>query len=107
MSESVEIEKRPRGNPNWLPGVSGNPIGGLPKPNLEKTQARVKAMALNATPEIMKKMIEIALADDTPAQTRLLYCKEVMDKGIGKTPKAVEIKADLTNDPVNLLAGIR
>jgi len=103
-----EVIKQPIRNElgKFVKGASGNPNGSLPKCNIEKTAEQVKILAARATPELMKEMIQIALDKDTPKQTKLLYIKEIMDRGIGKIPKAIEVKDTTTANPMNILASM-
>ncbi|MDD2809445.1 DUF5681 domain-containing protein [Rhodoferax sp.] len=63
------IKKRASGNPNWKPGKSGNPKGRTPGTcDVPKLRAAIAARV----PEILNKLLELALEGDTGAARLLL-----------------------------------
>lgn len=67
----------------FVKGQSGNP-GGRPKVD------RARATCRRAGPELMEKLIELALNSETPPAVRVAATKEVMDRGFGKPQQSVE-----------------
>ncbi|OQW85822.1 MAG: hypothetical protein BWK72_20330 [Rhodoferax ferrireducens] len=65
----TEAKKRPKGNPNWKPGQSGNPAGR--KPGTGEV-AQIRAAIAERVPELLAKLIEQALEGDTGAARLLL-----------------------------------
>jgi len=65
----TEAKKRPRGNPNWSPGKSGNPAGR--KPGTGEV-AQIRASIAERVPELLAKLMEQALGGDTAAARLLL-----------------------------------
>jgi hypothetical protein len=65
----TEAKKRPKGNPNWKPGQSGNPAGR--KPGTGEV-AQIRASIAARVPEILNRLMEQALEGDTGAARLLL-----------------------------------
>jgi len=65
----TEAKKRPKGNPNWKPGQSGNPAGR--KPGTGEV-AQIRASIAARVPELLAKLLEQAMAGDTGAARLLL-----------------------------------
>lgn len=65
----TEAKKRPKGNPNWKPGQSGNPAGR--KPGTGEV-AQIRASIAARVPELLEKLMTLALEGDTGAARLLL-----------------------------------
>ena len=65
----TEAKKRPKGNPNWRPGQSGNPAGR--KPGTGEV-AQIRASIAARVPELLAKLMEQALEGDVAASRLLL-----------------------------------
>jgi hypothetical protein len=74
------------GNPNWKPGVSGNP-GGLEKQKLFRRALR-ECLSVEEAKEIARKVISMAKAGD------LMAVNIVADRLDGKPQQSVEITDD-------------
>jgi hypothetical protein len=65
----TEAKKRPKGNPNWKPGQSGNPAGR--KPGTGEV-AQIRAAIAERVPELLSAMMTKALDGDVGAARLLL-----------------------------------
>ena len=67
----------------WGKGQSGNP-GGRPKALKE-----LRELAQSHAADVVKRLYEIAMTGD-PAPA-VAACKELLDRGFGKSPQALEV----------------
>lgn len=65
----TEAKRRPKGNPNWKPGHSGNPAGR--KPGTGEV-AQIRAAIAERVPELLSAMMTKALDGDVGAARLLL-----------------------------------
>ena len=66
----------------WKPGQSGNPSG---RP---KVASAVRELARANCPKAMKRLIE--LVDSEDERVAFMASKELLDRGYGRVPKAVD-----------------
>jgi hypothetical protein len=87
----VEIENKPvsisrgRGNPGWLPGVSGNP-GGRPKGLAELVKAETRDGA-----ELIDFYLRVLRGKRQPMRYRLEAAARLADRGFGKALQQMEL----------------
>lgn len=65
----TDVKKRPKGNPNWKPGQSGNPAGRTPGTG---EVAKIRAAIADRVPELLDAMMTRALDGDVGAARLLL-----------------------------------
>lgn len=82
---------KPRGNPNWKKGVSGNPGGRQAVPD------EVKQAFDEMTPRAVAKLSE--LIDDPDADIALKAVIHVLDRRLGKPRQAIDV-TDMTDEQV-------
>lgn len=70
-----------RGNPNWLPGTSGNP-GGRPK-----EAGEVKELARKHTKAAVETLVSMLNAENE--RTRVAAAEAILDRGWGRPAQAV------------------
>ena len=78
---------RPRGNPAWLPGVSGNP-GGRPKGLAELVRAETRDGA-----EVVEFMLRILRGKRQPMRLRMEAAAWLADRGFGKALQQMELSS--------------
>jgi hypothetical protein len=87
----------------WQPGQSGNPAGRKPGiPN--KATAAVKEAAQVYTAEALRILVAIMRDKKEAASARVSAAKEILDRGHGKTPQAINMAVS-GFDPARYLAG--
>jgi hypothetical protein len=83
-SQLPSTERRPRGNPNWVPGCpSANP-GGRPK-----VIAEVKELAQLYSVEAIQALYDIMTDDGKSAAARVTAANSILDRAFGKPVQAV------------------
>lgn len=85
----------------FQPGKSGNPSG---RP---KRSAIIKEMALDASSDAFKRIVELSQSDDE--RVAFVACQEILNRAYGKPTQAVEVHdvrdiIDLTNDELAAIA---
>jgi hypothetical protein len=78
-------QRRPRGNPNWVPGVSGNPSG---KAALTEDDHRARYSARHYEPEAIRKLVALMRSSSSEA-VQLGAARELLDRARGKPPVAI------------------
>jgi hypothetical protein len=94
----VPAKKKPRGRP-FPKGQSGNPGGKLKDPEKCKAKIDLRHAARGYTEEALDKLIELMRGVVTmgeekipvPAQTQGWAAAEILDRGWGKSPQALEV----------------
>ena len=87
--------RRNNGNPNWVKGMS--PISkGRPKGSVNKYTQLSRELMTNRGPELVEKVIELAMEGDR-------HCLKMCLDRIIPTSKAVEIKHDHGNGGINII----
>jgi hypothetical protein len=81
-------------NPNWKPGVSGNPSG---RP---KIVGEIRALAREHTAAALKTLIEIAGDKKAPAAARVAAAAHLLDRGYGRPETKIE--AEITRGEPNV-----
>lgn len=81
-----------RGNPNLKKGVSGNP-GGRPKKTQE--QYDLEAACRNKTPAALDVICHV-MEKGVSEANRLKAAQYIIDRGHGKAPETVNMKAELS-----------
>ena len=81
-----EPKKRPRGNPAWVKGVSGNPTG------MPQKYKDLAALARTRTPDALQRIFK--LMNSKNERVALLACQEVLNRGYGKPYQAVGVEGD-------------
>lgn len=82
-------------------GQSGNPNG---RP---KRTAVIKEMALDASPDAFRRILELAQSDDE--RVAFVACQEILNRAYGKPTQALQVQdvrdvIDLTNDELAAIA---
>jgi hypothetical protein len=95
-NEKVPIVKRKRGNPNFRKGMSPLNPTGRPKGSLNKFTKLSRELMSNKGPEIVEKVIELALEGDR-------HCLKMCLDRIIPTTKAVEITHDRGDLGINII----
>lgn len=90
------VTKRGRGNPNWHKGMASQNPGGRTKGSLNKFTKLSRELMSNKGPEIVQKVIDMALEGDRHA------LKMCMDR-ILPTTKAIEITHDHSDLGINII----
>ena len=80
MSSTLPVKTVPA--TAWKPGQSGNPNG---RP---KIASEVKELARAQCPKAMRRLIELVDSDDE--RVAFMACKELLDRGWGRAPRADE-----------------
>lgn len=86
-------------NPNWKPGVSGNPSG-RPKENSE-----VKALARQHGEAAIAKLVELLHGEDQ--KLAKAAADSLLDRGFGKPGQSVEMSGGLSVTHEQWLASLR
>jgi hypothetical protein len=81
--DNKPAERRPRGNPAWRKGVSGNP-GGRPKGSAE-----VRELARSHTAAAIEALVSIVGNDDSPPAARVSAAQALLDRGWGKPTQMI------------------
>jgi hypothetical protein len=95
-NEKVPTVKRKRGNPNFRKGMSPLNPTGRPKGSLNKFTKLSRELMSNKGPEIVEKVIELALEGDR-------HCLKMCLDRIIPTTKAVEITHDRSDLGINII----
>jgi len=94
---------RAPGNPNWKPGVSGNPSG---RP---KGWAEIQALARVHAPHAVERLAE--LVDSADEKVAVAAAQAILDRGYGKPRQALEVTGEdggpLQIQAPDLLAALR
>jgi|TARA_R110000787_G_scaffold180229_1_gene292343 hypothetical protein len=88
--------RKNNGNPNWKKGMSAINPTGRPKGSLNKFTALSRELMTNRGPEIVEKVIELALEGDR-------HCLKMCLDRIISVSKAVEIKHDHGSGGINII----
>ena len=83
----TEATKRPKGNPSWKPGLSGNPAGR--KPGTGEV-AKIRAAINDRVPELLAAMMAKALEGDVGA-ARLLLERAVAPLKAAEQPETINL----------------
>jgi hypothetical protein len=92
------LRKRGRGRP-FPKGQSGNPGGKLKDPNQRKIRMDIRESARSYTEESLAKLVMLMRGViivgrkriEVPAQTQGWAAAEILDRGWGKSPMALEV----------------
>ena len=95
-TEKVEGKKSKAGNPNFYKGMPALNPKGRPKGSLNKYTKLSRELMSSKGPEIVEKVIELALEGDR-------HCLKMCLDRIIPTSKAVEIKHEHENLGVNII----
>ena len=95
MSDDTPVKKR-RGNPNFYKGMKALNPGGRPKGSLNKYTKLSRELMSTKGPEIVNKVIEMALEGDR-------HCLKMCMDRIIPTSKAVEITHEHQDLGVNII----
>ena len=68
------------------------PGSGRKKGSLNKNTVEIKTIAQSYGEEAVKRLVEIMKDAETPPATVVAACKELLDRGYGKAPLAIEDK---------------
>lgn len=94
-AQEHEAIVRPRGNPQWQKGVSGNP-GGLPKgtPRISTSLMKLLRTAPNEVYEPQNKADQIALSlYDSALKGDTWATREILDRCEGKVSQTLQLSA--------------
>ncbi len=94
--KAAPVAKRKRGNPNFRKGMSPLNPTGRPKGSLNKFTKLSRELMSNKGPEIVEKVIELALEGDR-------HCLKMCLDRIIPTTKAVEITHDRSDLGINII----
>lgn len=89
-----------KGNPNWKPGVSGNP-GGRPKGY--KGLAKLIQKRSDGGEELIIFLFDVLRGEHELGATlgaRQWACEQLLNRGYGKAPAIVEVHNSLDDDAV-------
>tara|TARA_R100000995_G_scaffold69851_1_gene38445 strand:- start:1472 stop:1864 length:393 start_codon:yes stop_codon:yes gene_type:complete len=95
-AESDNKEKRKRGNPNFYKGMTSLNPTGRPKGSLNKYTQLSRELISTKGPEIVSKVIEMALEGDR-------HCLKMCMDRIIPTSKAIEIKHEHEDLGINII----
>jgi len=73
------------GNPNWLPGVSGNP-GGRSR-ELAQQQNAARLEAANHASEVIDYLLKVLRLEEEGTAHRLKAGIELLNRGLGRAPQ--------------------
>lgn len=76
--------------------MKGAKTGGRQKGTLNKSTADIKALAQKYAPEAMEELYRIAKRAESEA-ARVGAIKEILDRGYGRSPQAVQLGGDPEN----------
>ena len=94
--ETLQPKKRKAGNPNFHKGMKALNPEGRPKGSLNKFTKLSRELMSNKGPEIVQKVIDLALEGDR-------HCLKMCMDRILPSSKAVEIKHDHENLGINII----
>lgn len=95
-NKELQQEVKPRGNPNMVKGGPSFNPNGRPKGSLNKYTKLSRELMSSKGPEIVEKVIELALEGDR-------HCLKMCMDRIIPTSKAVEIRHEHENLGVNII----
>ena len=85
-----------RRSTSFQPGVSGNPGGRPRRPTAveaRRIEADAKALARECAPEAVSTLKTIMLNEKAPPAARISAATALLDRGYGRPPQAVDLKA--------------
>jgi len=80
----LETNQSKMANPNWKPGISGNPSG---RP---KIVGEIRTLAREHTAAALKTLIDIAGDKKAPAAARVAAAAHLLDRGYGRPETKIE-----------------
>ncbi len=82
-----------------MPRKPGTPkTGGRKAGTPNKVGADVRAVAAELGPKALDTLHEIAKDKTAPAQARVMACREILDRALGKPAQSLEMSGGLTNE---------
>jgi len=100
VSDKVPLKpvksKKPRGNPNFHKGMTSLNPEGRPKGSLNKYTKLSRTLMSDRGPEIVQKVIDMALEGDR-------HCLKMCLDRILPSSKAVEIKHEMADGGINII----
>ena len=81
--------KRSAGNPNWVPGESGNPAGGQDVKLRQRALRYARSKALSA----MKRLAEMMDDPAAPYSVQAFCANAILDRALGKPKQEVAVES--------------
>jgi|SRR3990167_4905507 len=82
-----------KGNPNWLPGVSGNPGG---RAKLPPEIMEVRALARTYTAEALEALVGIMRDQKAAPGARASAAEALLDRGWGRPSQDTNVRVETT-----------